>query len=274
MTDSLGLRPFFERFPDRAFDVGICEEHGCVLAAALAAEGMRPYYAIYSTFLQRAFDEVIHDVCGQNLPVTFCIDHAGITGPDGETHQGVFDLSYLSFIPNLTVGIPKDIGEMRAMLRMGANYGGPFAIRYPLLGSEGPVCPVERGKFEILHSTTSDIIVLAAGERCIKLAEEAAEILRGEAEFTLVNARFLKPLDAELLASRAEKYVVTIEDNVVTGGLGDAVARFYRDSGKFVKCFGYADAFIPHGEAGSLAAKYGLDRDEIVSCLRELHARG
>ncbi len=274
MTDSLGLRPFFERFPERAFDVGICEEHACVLAAALASAGMRPYYAIYSTFLQRAFDEIIHDVCGQNLPVTFCIDHAGITGPDGETHQGVFDLSYLSFIPNLTVGIPKNIGELRGMLRMGAKLGGPLAIRYPSTGEAGEFSPVELGKFEILHSTMSDIIVFAAGERCIALAEEAAERLRGEVDFTLVNARFLRPLDTELLASRTERYVVTLEDNAVIGGLGDAIARFYRESGRTVRCFGYRDAFIPHGEAGALAEKYGLGREALISCLREFHARG
>ncbi len=118
MTDALGLRPFFDRFPERAFDVGICEEHACVLSAALAASGLRPYYAIYSTFLQRAYDEIIHDVCGQNLPVTFCVDRAGVTGADGETHQGVFDLSYLSPVPNLTIAVPKNIAEFRAMLRL------------------------------------------------------------------------------------------------------------------------------------------------------------
>ena len=274
MTDNLGLRPFFERFPERAFDVGICEEHACVLAAALAAGGMRPYFAIYSTFLQRAFDEIIHDVCGQNLPVAFCIDHAGITGPDGETHQGVFDLSYLSFIPNLTVGIPKNTGELRGMLRMGMTMDGPLAIRYPRLGEDGPVTAVQKGKFEILHSTISDIIVFAAGERCIKLARDIRESLRGEVDFTLVNARFLRPLDWELLASRKEKYVVTLEDNAAIGGLGDAIARFYRGSGRILRCFGYADAFIPHGEPESLEEKYGLSREAIAACLREFHARG
>ncbi len=275
MTDSLGLRPFFEKFPARAFDVGICEEHASVLAAALAAEGMKPYYAVYSTFLQRSFDEIVHDVCGQNLPVTFCVDRAGITGEDGETHQGVFDLSFLSFIPNLTLAIPKDIGEFRAMLRASRTFEGPLAIRYPRQGTEGEIKPIEMGKFEILHSTLSDIVLFAAGERCIRLAKDILkEAQREGLGFTLVNARFAKPLDTELLASLKQKYIVTLEDNVLIGGLGDAIARFYRNDGRVVASFGYADAFIPHGEAGSLSVKYGLDGEKILCTLRSFHARG
>ncbi len=275
MTDSLGLRRFFDEYPARAFDVGICEEHASVLCASLASAGMKPYYAIYSTFLQRAFDEIVHDVCGQNLPVTFCIDRAGITGRDGETHQGVFDLSYLSFIPNLAVAIPKDIGELRAMLRMSVDYPAPLAIRYPREGHEGVIPTIEIGKFEILHSTTSDIIVLAAGERCISLAEKVRLRLSAQGkDLTLVNARFLKPLDEELLASRREKYVLTIEDNALCGGLGDAVSRFYRNSGKEIYCFGYDDAFIPHGDVCSLAAEHGVSEEKILAAIEALYARG
>ena len=274
MTDSLGLRGFFERYPERAFDVGICEEHASVLCAAMATEGMKPYYAIYSTFLQRAFDEIIHDVCGQNLPVTFCVDRAGITGADGETHQGVFDLSYLSFIPNLAIGVPKDIGEFRAMLRASEEYGKPFAIRYPRTGREGERTSVQIGEFEILHSTLSDVIVLAAGERCIGLAREALKRLQGEAEFTLINARFIKPLDEEMLSSRKEKYVVTVEDNAVRGGLGDAINKFYLNSGKQIVNIGYREAFIPHGEPRALAKEYGVSAEAIVSAVRGFYARG
>ncbi len=275
MTDSLGLRPFFEKYPERAFDVGICEEHASVLCAALAAEGMKPYYAVYSTFLQRCFDEIIHDVCGQDLPVTFCVDRAGVTGEDGETHQGVFDLSYLSMIPNLTIGVPKNIAEFRAMLRASASFGHPLAIRYPRSGKEGTASPLEIGKFELLHSTMSDIIILAAGERCIGLAEDVRErLLREGMDVSLVSARFVKPLDAVFLDAIAEKYVVTLEDNVLSGGFGDAVARFLRGSGKQVFSFGLRDAFIPHGEAASLAAKYGLDGEKIFALIKELHARG
>lgn len=275
MTDSLGLRGFFKKFPKRAFDVGICEEHASVLCASLAAGGMKPYYAIYSTFLQRAFDEIIHDVCGQDLPVTFCIDRAGITGADGETHQGVFDLSYLSFIPNLTVAIPKNIGEFRAMLAFSQNFSHPLAIRYPRSGTEGEHSAVELGKFEVLHSTMSDIIVFAAGERCLSVAEEVRlQAEREKMDFTLVNARFLKPLDEELLIGARHKYVITIEDNVLYGGLGDAVGRFYRNSEKVLKSFGFYDRFIPHGEPRSLAEQYGIDPKEILQYVRDCYARG
>ncbi len=274
MTDSLGLRPFFNAFPERAFDVGICEEHACVLSAALASGGMRPYYAIYSTFLQRAYDEIIHDVCGQNLPVTFCIDRAGITGADGETHQGIFDLSYLSFVPNLTVAIPKNIGEFRKILKMSKDFGAPLAIRYPRAGEEGECGDVEWGKFEILHSTISDIIMFAAGERCIRLAQRVLNVAKREGiSFTLVNARFLKPLDLKMLTERREKYVITLEDNVVCGGFGEAINAFYLNSGKTIANFGYMNGFIPHGEINSLAEKYGLSFETILQCVRDFHAR-
>lgn len=275
MTDALGLRPFFEKFPERAFDVGICEEHASVLSAALAAEGMKPYYAIYSTFLQRAFDELIHDVCGQNLPVTFCIDRAGVSGADGETHQGVFDLSYLSLIPNLTIAIPGNLSEFRAMLEMSASFPAPFAIRYPREGEEGAFSPIEIGKFDILHSNMSDIIIYAAGERCINLAERIYQRARlEEIPLTVVNARFLKPLDEELLTSRPERNVITIEDNALIGGLGDAITRCLKNSGKNIFCFGYRDVFIPHGDARGLFSEFGPNDDEIFACVRKCHARG
>ncbi len=275
MTDSLGLRPFFEKFPARSFDVGICEEHASVLAASMAAAGMKPYYAIYSTFLQRAFDEVIHDVCGQDLPVTFCIDRAGITGHDGETHQGIFDLSYLSLIPNLTIAAPKDLGEFRSMLRMSADYAHPLAIRYPRYGEEGVIAPVEMGKFELLHSTISDIILCAVGERCLKIAQFAIkEAEKRGIQVSLANARFVKPLDLTFLTGRPENYIVTLEDNVLAGGFGDAVRRALVGSGKTIFSFGLRDAFIPHGEPQRLSVRYGLDPEEIVKLLEALHARG
>ena len=291
MTDSLGLRPFFERFPARAYDVGICEEHACVLAASLAAGGMHPYYAVYSTFLQRAYDEVLHDVCGQNLPVTFLVDRAGVTGADGETHQGVFDLSFLLPVPNLTVWTPKDLTEFRAMLRASGDFLRPLAIRYPRMGEEGKGTPFD-GKFEVLHSTTSDIIVYAAGERCIKIARRVLERAQGVGmDFTLVNARTLKPLDREFLLSRPEKFVLTLEDNVLAGGFGDAVRRTVTEEEKgeishFVRndarstlnrevfSFGYGDNFIPHGEVESLMRRFGLSEEDIFAVIRGLYARG
>ena len=274
MTDALGLREFYRTYPDRAFDVGICEEHASVLSAALATEGMKPYYAIYSTFLQRAFDEIIHDVCAQNLPVTFCIDRAGISGPDGETHQGVFDLSYLSFIPNLTIAIPKSIGEFRSMLRLSADYNAPLAIRYPREGTDDAVNEVKIGKFEVLHSTMSDIIVLAAGERAIRIAENArTELLKKGEDFTLVNARFLKPLDTELLKKFCGKYVITVEDNAEIGGFGDAVSRFYRGTDTGVHCLAYRDVFIPHGEVKALSDEFGVSKEKLLAVIGEIHAR-
>lgn len=272
MTDSLGLRPFFNAFPERAYDLGICEEHASVLCASLAAEGMKPYYAIYSTFLQRSFDEIIHDVCGQNLPVTFCIDRAGVSGADGETHQGVFDLSYLSFIPNLTIAVPKDIGEFRSMLRASVNFGAPLAIRYPKEGCEGEIKHVEIGEFEVLHSTMSDVVMLAAGERCIRIAQSVLKRCQKEGvDFTLVNARFVKPLDEEYLSGCKASVFITLEDNVLIGGLGDGVRRLL--NGKTVKSFGYRDEFIPHGGVDALMDEFGLNEDEIYRCVKE-YARG
>lgn len=275
MTDALGLRGFYNKFPERSFDVGICEEHASVLCAALAAGGMKPYYAVYSTFLQRSFDELIHDICGQNLPVTICVDRAGISGADGETHQGVFDLSFLSLIPNLTIGVPKDIGEFRAMLRLSADYPKPFVIRYPRCGVDGKIPKIEVGKFDILHSTMSDIIVLATGERCISLAKKVRERAVNEhMDFTLVNARFVKPLDEELLKARTEHHIITLEDNVLKGGFGEAVGNFYRNSGKKVHNFGYRDCFIPHGDAEELSQEYGLNEEDIFRCIKDVYARG
>ena len=276
MTDSLGLRRFFDRFPERAFDVGICEEHASILCAALAAAGMRPYYAIYSTFLQRAYDEVIHDVCAQNLPVVFCIDRAGVTGRVGETHQGVFDLSFLLPVPNLTIAVPKDISEFRSMLRMSTQWNGPLAIRYPREGIEGEKqaeSPIEFGKFEVLHSTTSDIVLIATGGRCLDLARRVLQHAWAEGlDATLVHARFVKPLDEALLSGLSAHTVITLEDNVLIGGFGDAVARFYRDSDKKVLSFGYRDCFLPHGAPRDLMREYGLDEEEILGCLREHYA--
>ncbi len=275
MTDNVGLRPFFEAFPERAFDVGICEEHASVLCASMAAAGMKPYYAIFSTFLERAFDEIIHDICAQNLPVTLCIDRAGVSGADGETHQGVFDLSFLSFVPNLTVAIPKNIGEFRAMLRKSVDFRGPLAIRYPREGTEGEISDFEIGKFELLHSTMSDIILLAAGERCLKIAETVRDRALSEGmEVGLVNARFLRPLDEELLLSLAQGTIITLEDNALIGGLGDAVARFYRSHGieKHVLSFGLDDRFLPHGEPHVLMQEFGLDENAILDAVRNAYA--
>lgn len=274
MTDSLGLRPFFGEFPERAYDLGICEEHALVLCASLASAGMKPYYAVYSTFLQRSFDEIVHDVCGQNLPVTFCVDRAGISGADGETHQGIFDLSYLSLIPNLTIAVPKDIGEFRAILRASLHFNAPLAVRYPKDGRESEVSEITFGKAEVLHKGNSSVMIFAAGERCLRLAQAVRKNCAAVGvDVTVVNARFVKPLDEKLLLHSPENVIITLEDNVLIGGLGDGVRRLLSESKKRVYCFGYRDEFIPHGGVDELMKEFGLDEQAITECVLE-HARG
>lgn len=273
MTDALGLRQFFDRYPDRAFDVGICEENAAVLCAGLACGGMKPYYAIYSTFLQRSFDELIHDICAQELPVTFCIDRGGISGADGETHQGVFDLSYLSLIPNLTIATPKDGEEFRRFLRFSLSYPHPLAIRYPretvacYPGNNEEILP---GTFEYLQGDgTKRVIVLACGERAIAIAFRIRE-WTGK-DFAIVNARFVKPLDVVMLSSISSKEIITIEDNVKIGGFGEKIATFYQNSDKKIYTFAYTDQFIPHGKVKDLQSEYGLNQDEIASLIEEIY---
>lgn len=272
MKEALGLSGFFERYPERAFDVGICEENAAVLCAAMAAGGLKPYYAIYSTFLQRAFDEIIHDVCAQDLPVTFCIDRGGISGADGETHQGVFDLSYLSLIPNLTIAVPKDTEELRKMLKFSASYPHPLAIRYPRAGKvifDGDEQELQVGKWEYLHKTSenhAEVTVLATGERCNIIAMKVLQnIQKTGLDFDLVNARFVKPLDEALLSKIQSEYIVTLEDNVQLGGFGSMVSMKAQelDLPAKVKVFAYRDEFIPQGSISALQSEYGVDCRKI-----------
>lgn len=277
MKENLGLGTFFERYPDRAFDVGICEENAAVLCAAMAAGGLKPYYAIYSTFLQRAFDEIIHDVCAQDMAVTFCIDRAGISGADGETHQGVFDLSYLSFIPNLTIAVPKDTEELKKMLNFSASYPHPLAIRYPRSGKvlfKDSNQPITVGKWEYLHKTEqAKATVIATGERSLIIAMKVLQNLQKQGKtFDIVNARFVKPIDSELLNSLQSEYVVTIEDNVALGGFGAMVQGEVNRLQKpyKLKNFAYRDTFIPQGKVVDLQREYGLDCKEIENYLAEV----
>ena len=277
MTDALGLSEFFKKYPERAFDVGICEENAATLCASMAAGGLKPYYAIYSTFLQRAFDEIIHDVCAQDMPVTFCIDRAGISGADGETHQGVFDLSYLSLIPNLAIASPKDTEELRAMLRFSASYSHPLAIRYPRAGNllfHSQDSGIELGKWEYLQkSEGAKATILATGERCLILAMEIAQNLKAQGkEIDVVNARFVKPLDVCLLKALQTEHVITMEDNVFLGGFGSAVNGELIKLGKscVIKNFAYRDTFIPQGSIAKLQSEYGVNSQEIESYLQEI----
>ena len=274
MTGSLGLSDFFREFPARSVDVGICEEHAAVFCAAMAAQGFKPYYAVYSTFLQRSFDEIILDICSQNLPVTLCIDRAGISGADGETHQGVFDLSYLSLIPNMAIAVPKDTNELEAMLDFSLGYNGPLAIRYPRACSHnfGGGGKIELGKWEIMRRGDGKIAMLACGERAIARAIAAADDAERKCGVrpAVINARFVKPLDSAVLNSLSEESIITIEDNALIGGFGSLIAEYYSESKKRIKVFAYRDKFIEHGGVNELMDENGMNVADILSYIENL----
>lgn len=274
MTGSLGLSDFFREFPARSVDVGICEEHAAVFCAAMAAQGFKPYYAVYSTFLQRSFDEIILDICSQNLPVTLCIDRAGISGADGETHQGVFDLSYLSLIPNMAIAVPKDTNELEAMLDFSLGYNGPLAIRYARACSHnfGGGGKIELGKWEIMRRGDGKIAMLACGERAIARAIAAADDAERKCGVrpAVINARFVKPLDSAVLNSLSEESIITIEDNALIGGFGSLIAEYYSESKKRIKAFAYRDKFIEHGGVNELMDENGMNVADILSYIENL----
>jgi 1-deoxy-D-xylulose-5-phosphate synthase len=271
MREGSGLVKFAEQFPDRYFDVGIAEQHAVTFAAGLACEGLKPVVAIYSTFLQRAYDQFIHDVQIQNLPVLFALDRAGLVGADGQTHHGAFDLAYLRCVPNITVMAPADENECRQMLYTGFLLDGPAAVRYPRGGGLG--VPVEKemralpiGKGEIRREGRR-VAILAFGT-VLKPALEVGE----ELDATVVNMRFVKPLDDELAAqlARSHALLVTVEDNVVMGGAGSAVAESLaaQGIGAAILHLGLPDRFIDHGDQNQLLALAGLNKDGILASIR------
>ncbi|MFQ6122090.1 MAG: 1-deoxy-D-xylulose-5-phosphate synthase [Dehalococcoidales bacterium] len=260
-------------FPQRVFDVGICEQHAVTFAAGLAAKGFTPIVAIYSTFLQRAFDQVIHDVCLQDLPVVFAIDRGGIVGGDGKTHQGTFDISYLTLIPNLIVSAPKDENELQHLLYTAVKSRRAMAIRYPRGSGVGveldtTLHEIPIGKWEILRYG-EDVVILAIGAMVVPALEAAQKLTSNKIEATVVNARFAKPLDSELiidLASRI-KCLVTVEENTLSGGFGSNVIKFLKESEIHdvqVKSIGIPDEFVDQGTQAILRAKYGLDAEGIT----------
>jgi 1-deoxy-D-xylulose-5-phosphate synthase len=273
MPDGTGLVDFRKEFPTRFFDVGICEQHAVTFAAGLAVEGMRPVAAIYSTFLQRAYDQVLHDVCLQNLPVVFALDRAGIVGEDGETHQGLFDLSYLRHLPNLVVMAPKDENELRDMLLTAVEHPGPIVLRYPRgqgvgVAFSSTLNKVPIGKAEVLQEG-HDLLILALGASVYPALAAAQELAKQGFSATVVNARFVKPLDEPLILNLAARHgrVLTVEENVVAGGFGSAVLELMADRGLFgvtVKRLGISDVFVEHGTQDILRQKYGLDVAGIV----------
>lgn len=271
METGTGLKRFHNMFPTRFFDVGIAEGHAVTFAAGLAAGGCKPVFAVYSSFLQRAYDQVLHDVCLQDLPVVFAIDRAGIVGSDGETHQGIFDISYLMSIPNMTLMAPKNKWELSDMVKFAINYEHPSAIRYPrgeaYDGLEEFRAPMELGKSEMLYED-GDVALLAYGSM-VKTAVEVRERLAEQGlGCALVNMRFAKPFDTELLEQLSDKYtlVVTMEENVLSGGFGEAVLEYMNKIGAKVPIVNIAieDRYIPHGNVELLKQQAGIDADSIV----------
>lgn len=272
MPDGTGLAPFAARHPERFFDVGIAEPHALTFAAGLALEGMRPCFAVYSSFMQRALDQLIHDVCLPRLPVTIALDRSGVVGADGPTHHGVFDLAYLRCIPNLSVMMPKDENELQHMLHTALGLDSPAVLRYPRGSGEGVVLdsdlrtlPLGRG--ELLREGT-DLLLLPAGNR-VYPALRAAELLAAQGiEAALINPRFLKPLDSDLICSWAERTgaVLTVEDGCLLGGFGSAILQLLQEQGVYVpvRILGYGDAFVEQGSQSLLWHKAGLDEEGIA----------
>ena len=281
MMTGVGLKRFSNMFPDRCFDVGIAEEHAVTFAAALSLGGITPVVAIYSSFLQRAYDQIMHDVCMQNLHVVFAIDRAGLVGYDGETHHGIFDLSYLGSMPNMTILAPKNLWELSDMIKFAVDYDGPIAVRYPrgeaytgLKEFRAPIC---LGKSEVIHEG-SRVALLAVGSM-VKMAEEVQKQLkeRMDMDAALVNARFVKPIDEELLRSFADTYelVVTLEENVKDGGFGERVLAFAEEEDLpfGVKIIALPDRFIPHGSVSYQMKQVGFTPEDICGRIEEYYRK-
>ncbi len=279
MPGGSGLMKFAAEFPGRMIDVGIAEQHAATLCAALALEGMKPVFAIYSTFLQRSYDQIVHDICRHNANVIFAIDRAGFVGPDGETHQGVYDIAFLRHVPNMVLMMPKNENELQHMLHTAVDYNlGPIAVRYPRTPGRGveldapeqwSVVPI--GSWEVLQDGT-DLVLLAVGPAMIEIAEEAADRLIGSGvSVKVVNARFIKPMDKELLielAKNEDMPILTLEEGALQGGFGSAVLEFYAEQGIYgmqIRNLAIPDVFVEHGSIKEQLIEVGLTVDRIVS---------
>jgi 1-deoxy-D-xylulose-5-phosphate synthase len=279
MPEGTGLTDFSQTFPDRFFDVGIAEGHAVTFAAGLATEGFRPVVAIYSTFLQRAYDQILHDVCLENQPVVFAMDRGGIVGEDGPTHHGLFDFSYLRSLPNMVVMAPKDENELRNMIKTSLEHRGPVAFRYPRghglgvpMDSVPQALPI--GKAEML-TTGSDAVIFAIGVMVGPALKAAQRLEKRGISVCVVNSRFVKPLDEALIISLAREIpnIVTVEEHVIHGGFGSAVIECLADhqmTGNRVLRLGIPDTFVEHGAQKVLRAKYGLDTDGIANAVKEM----
>lgn len=278
MPDGTGLKRFRNMYPERFFDVGIAEEHAVTFAAGLAAGGLKPIVAVYSSFLQRSYDQILHDVCLQDLPVIFAIDRAGLVGSDGETHQGIFDLSYLSSIPNMHIMAPKNKWELSDMIKFAVAYSAPFAIRYPrgeaFDGLQDYREPIVMGKSESIYKE-KDIMLLAVGSM-VKTALDVREKLKEMGySCSLTNARFVKPIDEEAIkeACKEHKLIVTMEENVANGGFGERVREFTAslDTDAKVMCIALPDEYVEHGNVEMLKQETGIDSDSIVKKIADYY---
>ncbi len=280
MPDGTGVDKILEKFPERAFDVGIAEQHAVTFCAGMACEGLKPVAAIYSTFLQRGFDQIIHDVCLQDLNVTFAMDRAGIVGADGPTHHGLLDIAYLRGYPNIVLMAPKDEAEMRDMLLTAIEHPAPAAIRYPRgngIGVDISAKPkrLEIGKAEILRDAAGDTAIIAYGSMVYPAMEAADNLAKDGIEATVVNARFVKPLDAELILelARTKRVIVTVEEAYLAGGFGSAVMELLEENNLLDKVkvvrMGVPDMIITHGDPKFLLAEYGLDADGIFQKVKK-----
>lgn len=275
MPGGSGLLDFAKKYPKRMIDVGIAEQHAATLSAALALEGMKPVFAVYSTFLQRAYDQVVHDICRQNLNVIFAIDRAGFVGPDGETHQGVYDIPFLRHIPNMVLMMPKDENELRNMMYTAVNYNnGPIAIRYPRIAAEGveidsTLKAISIGSWDIVRNGDSEYAILAIGPM-LKVAKQAAETLKREGiNVEIINARFIKPLDEAMLNRLADenKKLIVLEESAEQGGLGSAILEHYakqKRHGVVVNLIGVPDIFVEHGSIAEQQKEVGLTAENVI----------
>ena len=279
MAPGTGLDKFKEKYPDRFFDVGIAEQHAVTFAAGLARGGLKPFVVIYSSFMQRSYDNIIHDVALQNLPVTFCLDRAGFVGEDGPTHHGIFDISYMRHIPGMVVMAPKDENELRDMIIFAANYNnGPISIRYPR-GSgtaksiNNSFNQIELGKAEVLRKG-NDATILAIGEMVPSSLEAGRILAEKKINVTVVNMRFVHPLDTELLDGvlKNGKPIITVEENIIKGGFGTAVMEYYSNNGCLpnITVIGITDALADQAKRSKLLSNCGLDASSIAETVRKV----
>lgn len=275
MEDGTGLKTFKEKYPDRFFDVEIAEEHALTMAAGMATEGLKPVVAIYSSFLQRGYDQIVHDICMQNLPVIICVDRAGIVGEDGETHQGILDLSFLNTVPNLTVMAPKNKNELKEMIKFSLKLNKPIAIRYPKNSKEikTKINKIEYGKAEIIEKG-KDITIIAIGKMVNKAIEVREMLLKENIKATVINARFIKPLDVKTITKEInnKKLLVTIEDNIKETGLGEKIKSEFNNIN--VLTFGYPDKYISHGKIEEIENDYNLSSEKIYKRILKEYNKG